>query len=55
MLAGAMMLEFLGQAAAAARVEHAVRRVLAEGTALTPDLGGRGTTRGVTDAVLATL
>jgi tartrate dehydrogenase/decarboxylase/D-malate dehydrogenase len=52
-LAGAMMLEFLGEAAAAARVERAVRAVLADGNALTPDLGGTGTTRRVTDAVLA--
>jgi len=53
MLAGAMMLEFLGEADAAARVDRAVRAVLAAGTAVTPDLGGTGTTRGVTDAVLS--
>jgi len=52
MLAGAMMLEFLGEADAAARLDRAVRAVLADGRALTPDLGGSGTTRGVTDAVL---
>jgi len=55
MLAGAMMLEFLGEAAAAAAVERAVRGVLAEGRALTPDLGGTGTTRGVMEAVLGQL
>ena len=53
MLAGAMMLDFLGEADAAGRIDGAVRAVLAEGRAVTPDLGGTGTTRGVTDAVLA--
>jgi len=55
MLAGAMLLDFLGESASAARIDTAVRAVLAEGRALTPDLGGSGTTRGVTDAVLARL
>jgi tartrate dehydrogenase/decarboxylase / D-malate dehydrogenase len=53
MLASAMMLDFLNEADAAARIDRAVRAVLAEGKVLTPDLGGSGTTRGVTDAVLA--
>jgi tartrate dehydrogenase/decarboxylase/D-malate dehydrogenase len=53
MLAGAMMLEFLGEADAAARVDGSVRTVLADGTPLTPDLGGSGTTASVTKAVLA--
>jgi len=52
MLAGAMMLDFLEQPAAAQAIESAVRHVLAEQRALTPDLGGTGTTRTVTDAVL---
>jgi tartrate dehydrogenase/decarboxylase/D-malate dehydrogenase len=55
MLAGGMMLDFLGETDAAARVERAVRAVLATSGALTPDLGGSGTTRGVTEAVLALL
>ena len=55
MLAGAMMLDFLGEADAAARVDGAVRGVLADGRSLTPDLGGSGTTRGLTDAVVARL
>jgi tartrate dehydrogenase/decarboxylase/D-malate dehydrogenase len=53
MLAGAMMLDFLGEADSAVRIDRAVRAVLADGGAVTPDLGGTGTTRGVTDAVLA--
>jgi tartrate dehydrogenase/decarboxylase/D-malate dehydrogenase len=52
MLAGAMMLDFLGEPDAAATVDRAVRAVLAGGEAITPDLGGSGTTRTVTDAVL---
>jgi tartrate dehydrogenase/decarboxylase/D-malate dehydrogenase len=55
MLAGVMMLEFLGQAGASAALDTAVRAVLAEGKTLTPDLGGSATTRAVTDAVIARL
>jgi len=50
-----MMLDFLGETETAARVDAAVRAVLAEGRSVTPDLGGTGTTHGVTDAVLARL
>src|SRR5688572_20952390 len=55
MLSGVMMLEFLGEKAAAARLERAVLAVLADGRDVTPDLGGRGTTAGVTSAVMARL
>ncbi len=54
-LSGKMMLEFLGAAQAAEMVDGAVRAVLREGRALTPDLGGAASTRQVTDAVLARL
>jgi tartrate dehydrogenase/decarboxylase / D-malate dehydrogenase len=50
---GAMMLEFLGETKAAELVSGAVRGVLGEGRALTPDLGGSARTSQVTDAVLA--
>ena len=53
MLAGAQMLEFLGEAAAAALVETAVVGVLTERSAITPDLGGTSTTGFVADAVVA--
>ena len=53
MLAGAMMLDFLGETAAAALVEQAVLAVLTDERALTPDLGGTGTTQSVSDAVVA--
>ena len=43
-LSAAMMLEYLGFAPAAARLESAVTRVYAEGRSLTPDQGGRATT-----------
>ncbi|MEV5648934.1 tartrate dehydrogenase [Nocardia sp. NPDC052254] len=43
-LAGAMMLEHLGETAAAAAVDRAVCDALAEGTTLTPDLGGKAST-----------
>jgi tartrate dehydrogenase/decarboxylase / D-malate dehydrogenase len=52
MLAGAMMLDFLGQPAAAAAVEKAVLGVLADERDLTPDLGGSGTTGSVSKAVV---
>jgi tartrate dehydrogenase/decarboxylase / D-malate dehydrogenase len=53
MLAGAMMLEFLGQPECAALVDRSVLQVLAAGRDLTPDVGGGGTTGSLTDAVLA--
>jgi tartrate dehydrogenase/decarboxylase / D-malate dehydrogenase len=53
MLSGALMLEFLGEEQAAKLVDGAVRGILAEGADLTPDLGGTGTTRTVTEAVVS--
>jgi tartrate dehydrogenase/decarboxylase / D-malate dehydrogenase len=55
MLAGAMMLDFLTAAAAAAAMERAVLGVLAAGRVRTPDLGGTGATEDVIGAVLAQL
>ena len=52
-LAGAMLLDFLGEADSAAAIDKAVRGVLAAGRTVTPDLGGSATTEGVTRAVLA--
>ncbi|WP_214404345.1 tartrate dehydrogenase [Pseudonocardia lacus] len=55
---GAMMLEHLGHREAGAEVLAAVERVLAMGpdkAPLTPDLGGRGTTRDLGDAIAAEL
>jgi isocitrate dehydrogenase (NAD+) len=55
MLSAAMMLEYLGFADAARRFASAVRKVYAEGRALTPDQGGRSSTTEFTRAVLANL
>jgi tartrate dehydrogenase/decarboxylase/D-malate dehydrogenase len=52
---GAMLLGHLGEAGAAARLMRAVERVTADKVLHTPDLGGRATTRQVTEAVLAAL
>jgi len=49
---GAMMLEHLGEADAAARLMRAVERVTGARTVVPADLGGDATTRQVTDAVL---
>jgi tartrate dehydrogenase/decarboxylase/D-malate dehydrogenase len=49
-----MMLEHLGEAAAAQRLMRAIEKVTATGE-MPPDLGGRGTTRSVTSEVVAAL
>ncbi|KND00142.1 homoisocitrate dehydrogenase [Spizellomyces punctatus DAOM BR117] len=52
----ALLLEHLGLASEASRIHSAVDKVLNEqAQAMTPDLGGRGTTKGVTDAVIKLL
>jgi tartrate dehydrogenase/decarboxylase/D-malate dehydrogenase len=48
---GVMMLEHLGEEQAAKRLMRAIERVTADGACFTPDLGGTGTTDGVTTAV----
>ena len=48
---GVMMLEHLGEKAAADRLMRAVERVTGDPKLHTPDLGGKATTRQVTDAV----
>ncbi len=50
-----MMLEHLGEKPAADRLMRAVERVTADPALHTPDLGGKATTRQVTDAVCAAL
>ncbi|MDI6747840.1 MAG: tartrate dehydrogenase [Rhodocyclaceae bacterium] len=51
----AMMLEHLGETAAAARLMQAIERVTADPACHTPDLGGKATTRSVTDAAIAAI
>jgi len=53
-LAAAMMLDYLGEGAAAERVRRAVRAVLRDGPR-TPDLGGTATTDDVTSAIVEAL
>ena len=55
MLAGAMMLDRMGQRDRGQRLERAVRRAIAAGRDLTPDLGETGTTASFTDRVVAEL
>jgi tartrate dehydrogenase/decarboxylase/D-malate dehydrogenase len=55
MFSAAMMLDHLGEPVAGQALDRAIRAVLAEGQALTPDLGGSGTTAEVRDAVIAKL
>ncbi len=50
-----LMLEHLGETAAAAKLMAAIEEVTASGRCLPPDLGGRATTREVTAAVCAAL
>lgn len=51
----ALLLDHIGQRAAARRIEAAVVDTLARGRGLTRDLGGQGTTRSLTDEILAAL
>jgi len=50
-----MMLDHLGEKDASARLMRAIERVTADPALHTPDLGGRATTRQVTDAVIASI
>lgn len=52
---GSMMLDHLGEKAAAVRLMRAIERVTADRSLHTPDLGGTATTRQVTRAVLDAL
>lgn len=54
-LTGAMMLNALGEGAAADAVEQAVAAVVAEGRTLTPDAGGTARTEEVAAAIVAAL
>jgi isocitrate dehydrogenase (NAD+) len=55
MLSGVLLLRHIGQQVAAGRVEDAIRSVLAEGRAVTYDLGGTAGTSDFADAVVARL
>src|SRR4029077_7039486 len=53
--AGALMLDHLGRRDLHDRIVAAIEGVVAAGTARTPDLGGRSTTREVSDAIVANI
>ncbi len=55
MLSGVMMLRHLGEIDAADRLRAAIMSQLSKGRVLTPDMGGRGTTAEVQDAVTSEL
>lgn len=52
-LAGAMMLSYLGEKEAATRIEEGIRGVYAQGRHLTPDIGGTASTQEMADAVVS--
>jgi isocitrate dehydrogenase (NAD+) len=52
MLAGAMMLSYLGEGEAARKIEDGIREVYAHDERLTPDVGGTARTWEMTEAVL---
>ncbi|HET9947511.1 MAG TPA: isocitrate/isopropylmalate family dehydrogenase [Longimicrobiales bacterium] len=54
-LSACLMLEHLGNAAAASRIRTAVERVVGETRARTPDMGGSATTRELTEALVREL
>lgn len=54
-LSGALLLDHVGETAAAKRIRGAVEQVLSRGESLTPDLGGSGTTSGVTQAICSAM
>ncbi len=55
LMSGIMMLDHVGETAAARRIERALHRVYREGKHLTPDVGGKATTEEFTTAVIAAL
>jgi tartrate dehydrogenase/decarboxylase / D-malate dehydrogenase len=52
---GALMLQHLGESAAAAAVEHALEAVLEHSDVRTPDLGGKASTRHMGEAIASEL
>jgi 3-isopropylmalate dehydrogenase len=55
LLAGKLMLDWLGEKEKAAKLEAAIARVIAEGRVRTYDMGGQATTLEMAEAVAAAL
>ena len=55
MMAGSMMLSYLGEEKEAKRIDHAIREVYLSGRDLTPDVGGTADTGRMTEAVISHL
>lgn len=55
MLGAAQMLSHLGMEARAQQLKAAIRATLADGDRVTPDVGGKGSTSGMTDAIIERL
>jgi isocitrate dehydrogenase (NAD+) len=55
LMSAILMLVHLGEDQAASRIECALHKVYREGKSLTPDVGGSGTTREFSDAVIRSL
>ncbi len=55
LMSGIMMLEHMGESAAARRIEAALHRVYREGEHLTRDVGGTSATAEFTEAVIEAL
>jgi tartrate dehydrogenase/decarboxylase/D-malate dehydrogenase len=51
----ALMLQHLGEGAAAAAIVSAMEKVIAEGKAITRDMGGKAGTTACTDAIIAAI
>ncbi len=49
---GAMMMDFLGEAASADLILSSIKQLTSQRAVLTPDLGGRATTTQVANAVV---
>ena len=52
LLTAKLMLDYLGQKGAGMRIQAAVDRVIEKGEVLTPDMGGKGTTNQISQAII---
>jgi isocitrate dehydrogenase (NAD+) len=55
LMSSVMMLQHIGEATAAARLQKAIEAVFLEGKDTTPDIGGKGTTTQFTEAIIRKL